>query len=113
MGTRIVVRGGEISVAAIKNRPKEYSTGGSLLSLSVYCGEVKKFDLRIPGGVWEVAAGCAHNTITAVDEKWLLAAGATIKKNKLPDAPNHCLVSDITIEEFVEIFNTKALIFER
>lgn len=113
MGTKIVVRGGEISVSAIENRPNEYTTGGSLTSLSVYCGEVKEFKLGTPDAVWTVATGCAHRKITAVNIKWLEDAGATIKKNALTGAPNHCLVSGISVEKFVEIFKKNALIFER
>ncbi|MFM9923068.1 hypothetical protein VLK31_08765 [Variovorax sp. H27-G14] len=112
MAKQIVIRGGNITVASIQSRPNEYTTGGKATSLSVYCGEVKSLDKRTPGPVWEIAKGCAHSKITAVDMAILKKAGAKIESNALPGAPKHCLVSEISIEDFVEIFKKNAMIFE-
>jgi len=100
----IVIRGGKIDAANLAKNPEEYSTQDELDGLSVYIGSVKNLDSRNAAQIWAVAEGYPGNTISAVDRKWFDQAGATIKKNKLPNQPNHALLSGITIEEAVELF---------
>ena len=114
MSEEIVVRGGDSkTITAEKfSKPSETTTGGDLTSLSVFVGYVKKFGRDAGREVSEVARGYPGAKLRAVKRKHFNESGATLKANALPGLPNHYLMSDISVEDAVELFKTHGVPFD-
>ena len=50
--------------------------------------------------------------LRAVKRKHFNESGATLKANALPGLPNHYLMSDISVEDAVELFKTHGVPFD-
>ena len=113
MSNEIIVRGGTISEEEFAKHPREVTTGGQVDGLSVFVGEVKK--MQNAHEVWAVAKGYPGKTITAVSMSVAKKRypGIQLKKNVLPNLPNHYLLSGIGISDAVDLFTKEVRPYEK
>jgi hypothetical protein len=113
MGQAIIVRGGTIGAEEIRKNQKEVTTGDTVVSLSVFVGEVK--DIRREEEVWEVAKGYPGKTINAVYKQTALKLYPNIRvqKDKSIGQPNHHLLSGISVTDLVKLFKQNVQIYTK